>query len=364
MHKSGLLYEPLPIARMGIKKETEEVIVGHDYSCFANMLEEYISFGAIDIFMPSSAPETSSLNEMPLLLKNRIKVFNDDDETETMRRLLHGLRKDLQVTISDEDQHLKFKKDTPKNIIRTTNHIHSVVRKLAVGFNHEIQIDINPEFSRNEIRHLRAIINDSQTRVILAQLEALLGLYEGVNFRAPTLPKDTPPLEIISIFDRLVNDSDYLEYSDSIAQLSAPSNREKAMVHIRDFERGIRSLGFISSGWNYIVKLIKVWTGVPIPESQAISSLIQGRSLPAFIDMQVARENAFVMWKKSNLVNAPLGRDGIPIDQGDILWIPPLDSMEIYSPNNKPFTFGKVGELLKALNDAKELFDDEDKTDV
>ena len=129
MHKSQLLYEPLPIARMGIRKETEEVVIGHDYSCLANMLEEYISFGAVDICMPKSAPEISSMDEMPLLLKNRIKIFNDDDEIEAMRRVLHGLRREFEITITDEDQHLKFKKDTPKEIIRTIHHAHSIVKK-------------------------------------------------------------------------------------------------------------------------------------------------------------------------------------------------------------------------------------------
>ncbi len=365
MHKSQLLYDPLPIARMGIRKETEEIVIGHDYSCFANMLEEYISFGAVDICMPKSAPEILSMDEMPSLLKNRIKIFNDDDEIEAMRRVLHGLRREFEVIITDEDQRLKFKKDTSKEIIRNINYIHSVVKKLAIGFNHGIQIDVNPDPSIQSLRYLREITKDSQTRIVLAQLEALMGLYEGVGFQAPTPPKDTPPLEIISVFDRLINDKTYLEYSDSVAQLADPSRRDNAMIHIRDLERGVRSLSFVSAGWNYAAKVIKAWSGVPVPESGAISSIIQGRSLPAFVDLQAARENAVSMWKKTDLVDSPLGRDGKSLVEGEVLWIPPLSSMEIYSTDNKPFSsFGKVSDLLEALEKAQEHLEKQDDSNV
>lgn len=364
MHKSELLYEPLPVARIGIKKETEEVVVGHDFSCFANMLEEYISYGAVKICMPKSAPEIASIEQMPLLLKNRIKIINDNEEIESMRRILHGLRKELEISISDEDQHLKFKKNTPRELIQTVNNVHSIVKKLAIGFNHGIQIDINPDASVQALRYLRETVKDPQTRLVLAQLEALMGLYENVSFNAPTPPKDNPPLEIISIFDRLINDQAYLEYSDSVALLSDPSSRDRALIQIRELERGVRSLSFISSGWNYAAKVIKAWTGVPVPESNTISNLIQGRSLPALIDLQVARENAVSMWGKSELVHAPLGRDGTPLGEGEIVWLPPLDSMEIHSFNNRPFTLGKVGELLEALKKAEKNFKKQCEPDV
>ena len=192
-----------------------------------------------------------------------------------------------------------------------------------------------------------------------------MGLYEGVSFQAPTPPKNIPPIEIISVFDRLINDATYLEYSDCVAQLTDPSSRNKAMIKIRDLERGVRSLSFVSTGWNYAAKVIKAWSGVPVPESGAISSLIQGRSLPAFVDLQVARENAVSMWKKTDFVNSPLGRDGKSLGAGEILWIPPLNSMEIYSPDNKPFSnFGKVGDLLEALKKVQEHFEKKDDSNV
>ena len=89
MKHGKILYEPLPIGRMGVRKDNHEVIVANDYSCFAQMIEEYISYGAIKIVIPQSAPEVKTLEQMPLLLKDRILIVNDSTEIETQHRLLH-----------------------------------------------------------------------------------------------------------------------------------------------------------------------------------------------------------------------------------------------------------------------------------
>lgn len=361
MYKSKLLFEPLPIGRIGVRKNTEEVVIANDFSCFAQMLEEYISFGAVDIYMPISSPEVSTLNDMPVLLRNRIKVVEDKNEIEAMRRLLHGLRTELLVKISDNDQSLKFPKGTPGKVRESVEYAHSIVKKLATGFNYGIQVDINPEQATKHFRFLREISSDIQTRVILAQLESLMGLYEGVNFDAPTPPKESAPKELITIFDRLINDQGYLEYSDSVAELAEPATREKALVKIREMERDVRSTSFISTGWNYAAKIIKVWTGVPIPESSAISNLVQGRNLPALIDLQNARSNAVSMWKKTGLVDSPLQRDGSPLEAGEIKWIPPMNSMRVSSPDNKAASLGKVSEFLEALKKVSDEFPDNDQ---
>ena len=49
MQKNEILYEPLPIGRIGVRRDTEEVVVAKDFSCFAHLLEEYISCGAVGI---------------------------------------------------------------------------------------------------------------------------------------------------------------------------------------------------------------------------------------------------------------------------------------------------------------------------
>lgn len=355
MQKSDVLYEPLPIGRIGVRKIDQEVIVAKDFSCFANMLEEYICFGTVNIVIPKSAPEITTLDQMPSLLRKRIKVIDDDCEIEAMRRLLFHLRNEFNATLSDEDLYFNFPKDTPREIVANLNKVHFDVKRLAIGFNHGIQVDIDPEASIKSLRFLRDKTVDGQSKVVLAQLEALLRVYGEVKFDAASPPRESTPKELISIFDRLINDAGYLEYSDAIVRLGQPSTRDKALIELREIERGIRSNNYISTGWNYLSKALKVWTGLPIPESGAIASIVKNRSLPPLVNMTEARKHAVEMWKNTELIHSPLRRDGKPVSGDNIHWLPPMDSMEIHSPDNKSFNLGTVGELVKALEKSKEL---------
>ncbi|WP_312743775.1 hypothetical protein [Cedecea neteri] len=358
MHKSQLLYEPLPIVRIGIELETEKVIMANDYSCFTHMLEEYISYGVINIYMPKSAPESSYVDKMPPILKRRIKIFNDDNETEAMCRLLHGLRKEFNILLSDETGKPIFKKGFPKETFKLISQTQDIIRKIAIGFNHGIQIGLNPELAKSTLKTLRSMVRDSQTRTILAQMESVMNLYGGVTFQAPALPKDTPSDEIISIFDRLLNDQSYLEYSASVASLSEPALRPKALLYIRELERKIRALPYASTGWNYTTKIIQAMTGYSLPESNAISSIIRGRHLPALVDLKEIRESAVDLWKKNNLVETPVGPDGSLIKKGTVYWIPPLPSMQIPSTQGSiSISIGSASELKHALENATSHLD-------
>ena len=145
----------------------------------------------------------------------------------------------------------------------------------------------------------------------------------------------------------------YLEYSDSIVRLSAPTTRKQALIELRELERGLRKNTFISTGWNYLSKVIKVWSGVPVPDSSAIANIMKGRTMPTLVSMKSARNQAVEIWKKTDLKNTPLRRDGKPVaEDKDIHWLPPFDSMEIHSPNNVPFKIGTVRELKEALDEA------------
>lgn len=361
MKKSGILYEPLPIGRIGIRKDDEKVVITNDFSCFAHILEEYISFGAVDIVMPKSAPEITTLNQMPPLLRKRIKVVNDDNEMEAMRRLLFNLRKEFNVKASDNDDHFIFPKDMPRQLHKFIDKAHADVKRIALGFNNSIQVDIDPEAAIACFRYLRGKSTDVQTRIVLAQLEAILKTYGEVTFEAPMPPKFCMPEELISVFDRLINDVSYLEYSDSIARLPFPSTRDQALVELRELERGIRTNTFISTGWNYFSKVIKVWTGVPIPESSAIANIMKGRSLPPLVNMMGARNQAVEMWKKSDLKNTPLRRDGRPVVYDGIHWLPPLDSMGVNSLDDISSKLGTVGELKKALEKAETIIGSSDE---
>jgi hypothetical protein len=316
MKKNEILYDPLPIGRIGVEKETEKMFIATDYSCFAIMLEEYICFGVVNIVIPGSSPEIKALQQIPVLLKKRIKIVDDTKEIETVSRLLYGIRNEFNTKIDESTNILSFPKNTSKELMYNLKKIHSDVKKLSLGFNHNIQINFHLARSVETIRSLRKKIQNSNSRMILAQLEGLLNKYEKVEFDSLILSENNTPIELISIFDKLINDNTYLEYSDSVAQLSLPNKRSNAIVK---------------------------------PDSNAIKSVIQGKAFPQLVNMDLARDKAIEMWKKSKIPNSPLRRDGQPVTDNNILWLPPLNSMKTSSNDNGYLNLGTCGELLEVL---------------
>jgi hypothetical protein len=172
MNISEILYEPLPIGRLGIRRKDQTVIVAKDFSCFAYMLEEYISLGAVHIIIPSSSPEKATVEQMPALLRKRIKIVDDAKEVEAVERLLFTLRREFGITMKEGTGQLKFPKAIPKELIEKINKVHSDVKRLALGFNHKIQIGIGIKTSIAVLRTLRTKVRDSNSRIVLSQLEA------------------------------------------------------------------------------------------------------------------------------------------------------------------------------------------------
>ena len=124
MKPTEILFEPLPVGRIGIRTRDKEVIVTKDFSCFARLLEEYICHGAISIVMPSSAPEAKVLDQMPSLLAKRIRVVDDSTEREAVERLLFGLRRELNVKIAEDTGELQFPRDTAREIFEQVSQAH------------------------------------------------------------------------------------------------------------------------------------------------------------------------------------------------------------------------------------------------
>jgi hypothetical protein len=358
MKQGIILYDPVPIGRLGVRKSDDEVIIANDYSCFAQLLEEYISFGVTKIAISASAPEIKTLDQMPLILRQRMQIIDDTSERESLHRILFNLRKEFEVKIDDVDDYLKFAKGTERIVIDSIENLHTDFKKIAIGFNHGIQTDVNTESLYKSLIFLRSKTINTETRVLLAEIEAMLNQYEKVEFKAITPAKEDTPKELMNLFDRLINDKNYLAYSDNIQKLSIPEDRNEALLRLRELTRTLKSKNYIAEGWDYVSKLLKVWTGIPFPESKTLASFFKNRQLPSFVDMETARQKAIEMWKATDATHTPLRRDGLPISSDDITWISVMDSMKVKTQYNRFGSLGTVGELLKALEKVQRELDE------
>lgn len=193
MKGMAILFEPLPIGRLGVRRDDEVVVLGTDFSSFAYMLEEFVSLAALRIAIPKSFPEVSALSEAPDLLKRRITVIDDAAEMQAAERILHPLMKELGIAINGETGELDKPRDLPQSIFSAVQRIHRDVRCLALGLNHSLQIDLNSQSAISTSRKLREHFQQPDTRAILASLEGFFSYYEDVK-SIPSLPHQTSRL--------------------------------------------------------------------------------------------------------------------------------------------------------------------------
>jgi hypothetical protein len=351
MKPTEILYEPTSIRRIGVRKNSE-LVFGLDYSCLAYMLEEYISYGIFSIVLPSSSPEKYVIDNIPDLVKKRIKIVDDQKEREAVVRLLHGLRKEFNIEISEDEGRLTFPSDIDSETKEHIKQIHDDVKRLAFGFNHGVYIELNTEYSANSMREIRNKLNNHNSRAILSYIEGILAQYEPISFGS-IVPKDNNPKSLISIFDRLLNDPDYTTFSLSMSKLSNAETRQKTLLELREFVRRVSSARLVGTAWDYIIKVLKVWPGIPLPESKDFAAAIGGRSIPTTVDLTEPRSRAVENWFSYAKENPPLRRDGREIFGGEehIQWLPLR--MIPKNPHSHDFEVGEIDELIRVLDGFK-----------
>jgi hypothetical protein len=353
MNITQVLFEPIPIGRIGVAADTTKVIFANDYSCFGKMLEEYIGHGAVSIVIPSSSPESKNTNDMPMLLQNRIRVINDEQETEAIMRLFHGVCSEFGITTGADLLQLHFPREMPVDLKAAIQATLSNTRRLLISYNHQVQAEVNVELAITLYRKVRSAIVDPNTRMILAQLEGLLRHYEQAEYQA-LAPRSDSAQDLINMFDQLVNDPLYIKYSEACAQISLSSTRGRAISKLRELCRSISSKKYVGVVWDYATKVVKVWPGIHMPESKELAIFADSKQLPQFINLQSARLAAVQDWKSSGLSRSPLNRLGQPIGDKKVYWLPPFESMEVASPHSANSTLCKISELIEALEQARD----------
>jgi hypothetical protein len=156
---------------------------------------------------------------------------------------------------------------------------------------------------------------------VLANIEGILNAYEDIRFET-LKPAIDAPNDLITLFDRLVNDPGYLEFSDAVSQLAIPERRQSALVKVRELGRKLMSQQVVMKGWNYIGKVIKAWTGAPIPEAESLATVFSGKVFPPIVDLRRAKQRAINSWLSSYHLMSPISTYGHHID-AEIEWLQP-----------------------------------------
>ena len=343
-----LLFEPLPIARLGVRRDNDAVVNATDFSSFGFILEEFVSLGVHKIAIPKSFPETAALSSAPQLLNSRIDIIDDTHEIKLADRLLLPLKNEMKIEIIDDTGNLKKPPNLSRELFSAFRRIRHDTKNLALGFNKSVQIELNPNSAKSASRTLRQATQNPESRTIFASIEGLLSYYNEIKFNA-VAPPVSAPAAMISLFDRLMNDPQYSEYSEAVWMLGSAKNMQSALSRVRTAGQALSSSDSICKGWNFVSKVVNVCTSVPIPDSKFLSIFVSKRSFPTVVDLRQARQRALEMWRSSADHTVPYNRSGTPFPKNEVDWLPPLNSMSAPQPGEGYLHIGSVGELRNQL---------------
>ena len=83
----------------------------------------------------------------------------------------------------------------------------------------------------------------------MSQFEGILSRYETGSFGS-IISKDNSPRDLISIFDRFLNDPDYITFSQLVSKLNEAETRESALLEVRELARRLSSSRFVVATWD------------------------------------------------------------------------------------------------------------------
>jgi len=337
--------------RLGVRTADEEVLIATDFSPTVFMLEELVSLGIGNIAVRKSLPEAAMLSQMPTLLRRFVRIVDDTGERDTVARLLDPILKELSIG-RRPDGTFRFPKSLQNEIREAISRLQGDLLRLALGYNNSLQVGVNPQLALASSHALRNTVRDGDARAVLALFEGILRCYEALEFQSAR-PRSQTPHELVRVFGRLLRDPLYQDLSSGVQSLAKPESRASALAKIVETTRSLMSRPFISKSWDYVVSLVKVWSGLPLPDAGTLLGMTTGKSLPILVDLTGARRNAVAMWQRSYPAEPyVLQRKRLPDDV--IQWLPPLASARHDNPDSLTLTLGTVGELLGALTSRAE----------
>jgi hypothetical protein len=341
-----ILFDPLPVGRIGVYRDSQEVVVASDFSTLAWMIEEFVSLGVCTILVGKSAPESRLVTKMPPLLRRRITLASDEQELRARALIMEPIHEELGCRVVRGN--LKFDRKIENNLKAAVIRVHRDLYALAVGLNHSVQVNVRPAGTVTALQHLRSALRDPRGRSVVAQLSGVIAAYVPLTFDGPQITA-TAPTELVSIFDRLVNEESYSGFSNSIGSLTQSSGRRAALARTRTFLRQIVKSPPAQVILDVVSKIVKVGGANAIPQASSLFSMFQVRALPMLVDLSEARSRALKRWLATAGAVPPFSREGRQVTMPTIDWLPPFHSASADEPGSAYVSMGRVSELLTAL---------------
>jgi hypothetical protein len=288
-------------------RNTGELAYASDYSVIPFLLEEFIALGASEIVIETEETREYLSSVLPPAISKRV-ILDHYSSFPAVRSAMAPITEELgcemdQYTISGEAD------------IESVFHVSFGLRQLLLGVEHETEVELDVARVLLSLERLSGICRSGDARSTIAVLRGIFQAYKPCTTVDAAVLNPEIADRSIRLFSEFIEDATYREMSSAAHACGIPRKAKRALELFSRAARSLASTSPFKQMLNLGSKAISTATHVPIPDSDAISSLFKKEYLPPVVDMRIPVLAAMQSWDRLKPSYLPPSNAGLsPFD--------------------------------------------------
>jgi hypothetical protein len=242
-----------------------------DGSFIPYIVEELISRSAFQVVFDFKTE--GFFSSIPKALRERVEWIDSGGSKQKALNYLAPILDELEISTDGCSYSQKNKNSENYDNLYSVMNIASSIEKIFLAVEHNLQIDIDLLSFQSSLMKIRNALRGSEGRARIAVLQGIMGSYKMMD--SPSLLAiPTAPEIIVEHFQRLINDSNYLELSQNAMQLGYIEKSKRSIEFMRRKIGDLLNNKYFRKGFNQSAKAISLATQVHIPETEVAESLL------------------------------------------------------------------------------------------
>jgi hypothetical protein len=268
-----------------------------DGSILQFMVEELIRLGVIDIAINWRSQLSRVVDSLPDTFRRRIVLVDVEDAcTAKSRALMLPIFEEFGVEADNDLIRYSHSPSLSDRLALSIINLTEGLRTFLVGLDYQLQVDVQVGHMQEDIRKILTVSRDPLSRASLTTLEGILNTYEPQTIDGIAL-KSTAPNRLIAVFDDLVHDGSYRQFSSNTKALGRPQQLAFYIRRVRDAARNV----LVSPNLKSLVKpgqrVLLASGHLPEVESELYEDILQTRYLPTVVSLREPVQRAKKTWR-------------------------------------------------------------------
>lgn len=309
---SNLFYAMSTVAPEQIASGTVEVPFGFHPEALSNLVNEFISQGAVEIAIDPYSAFYGNTDDLPASLRDRILVVDHEKDDEALTRHIFGaIASELGFEtgwieiISDplvgpQRRLLEIKDPDMRSNFIDLICAFNFTYHLVLGIRHRLQIDV-PIFEYHAtLKRLRRKISDPNNAAKIAFIEGAIGTYNLQAVGALDVVEPAASDSQKRSFERFLKEEEYQQYSELRHALGVSDRVVAVSKELWTQALRVVRLEKFRGLLNYGVRVASVSSGLPLPTFDLFRASRGEPYAPPIVRLTNAISAARQQWLEAN----------------------------------------------------------------